>query len=139
MAELVGAISGVAGLAPLAAQLVEAAFKLKGLYKKARGAPQTILDLTDYLETTAEYLKLLERHQELDHGGGPLLERCISRCKDEAKKMEALVRKLQRTLERFAKLGRLYIAFKEPGVERMVEELDRSQNAVFRVYEHYCA
>ena len=53
MAEVLGAVSGAAGLLSLGLQLGDEAIKLKQLYHSVRNAPSILSDLTYDLDTAA--------------------------------------------------------------------------------------
>lgn len=138
MAETVGAVASVAGLVSLSLQLVESTQKLKRLYDASRDAPSTVADLCFELETSSLSLCLLDSHRNADIHGDELLGRCVTTCTRMVAKIEEAVGKVERLLQRSRVTGRMYMAFKEPEIERLLVEMEHAKSSLSFAYMSYC-
>jgi hypothetical protein len=138
MAEIFAAVASGAGLVSLAIQLLESSRKLKGLYNATKDAPQNVKDLCFDLETLSLQLRQLEQHRQHDHLDTELLGRCIAQCQRRTEKVGDLVDDMARYIRRSAMLGKLYAAFKEPEVEKLLDELERAKSSLSLTYISYC-
>ena len=138
MAEIFAAVASGAGLVSLAIQILESSRKLKGLYNATKDAPQNVKDLCFDLETLSLQLRQLEQHRQHDHLDTELLGRCIAQCQRRTEKVGDLVDDMARYIRRSAMLGKLYAAFKEPEVEKLLDELERAKSSLSLTYISYC-
>lgn len=138
MAEIFGAVASGAGLASLAIQLLESAHKLQNFYQACRNAPETVRDLAFELETMSLSLRHLERHRLEDDVDAELMIRCIRTCQSRTSRITALIRKMDRRLQSLRGFGKLYAAFKEPEMDKMLEELEHAKSAMNLAYLSYC-
>lgn len=138
MAEIFAAVASGAGLVSLAIQLLESSRKLKGLYDTAKDAPSNVKDLCFDLETLSLQLRQLEQHRQHDHLNTELLDRCIAQCQRRTDKVSDVVDDMARYIRRSAAFGRLYAAFKEPEVEKLLDELERAKSSLSFTYLNYC-
>lgn len=138
MAEIFGAVASGAGLASLAMQLLESAHKLHSLYDSCKNAPDTIQELSFELETMSLSLRHLERHRVEDSIESELLARCMSVCQTKTARITALVSRMDSRVQSFCGLGKLYAAFKEPEMDRMLDGLERAKSAISLAYMTYC-
>ena len=138
MAEIFGAVASGAGLLSLAVQLLESSRKLKGFYDASKGAPQTILELGFELETMSLSLRQLAFHRTAGSSGDELLGRCVDTCARMTTKIEVAVAKMESLLKRSHGLGRIFAAFKEPEVRRLLEDLERAKSSMLFAYMGYC-
>jgi hypothetical protein len=53
-------------------------------------------------------------------------------------KIEDAVIKIERLIQRRRMVGRLYMAFKEPEIRELLEELERSKSSMSFAYMSYC-
>jgi hypothetical protein len=138
MAEIFGAVASGAGLISLAIQLLESSQKLKGFYNATKDAPQAVADLGFELETMSLSLRQLEVHRRGDVGGDGLLGRCLLTCDRMVAKIEIAVSNMERQLQRSRNVGRLYAAFKEPDIRKLLEELEQAKSSMLFAYMSYC-
>lgn len=138
MAEIFAAVASGAGLVSLAIQLLESSQKLKGLYNATKDAPRNVKDLCFDLETLSLQLRQLEKHRQHDHLDTEPLDRCIAQCERRTGNVRDLVDDMARYLRRSAAFGRLYAAFKEPEMERLLDELERAKGSLSLTYISYC-
>jgi hypothetical protein len=138
MAEIFAAVASGAGLVSLAIQLLESSRKLKGLYNATKDAPRNVKDLCFDLETLSLQLRQLEQHRQHDHLDTELLDRCIAQCERRTEKVSDVVDDMARYIQRSVTFGRLYVAFKEPEVEKLLDELERTKSSLSLTYISYC-
>jgi hypothetical protein len=137
MAEIFAAVASGAGLVSLAIQLLESSRKLKGLYNASKDAPRNVKDLCFDLETLSLQLRQLEQHRQHDHPNTELLDRCITQCERRTEKVSDVVDDMARYIQRSVTFGRLYVAFKEPAVEKLLDELERAKSSLSLTYITY--
>jgi chromosome segregation ATPase len=138
MAEIFAAVASGAGLVSLTIQLLESSQKLKGLYNATKDAPKHVKDLCFELETLSLQLRQLEQHRQHDHLNTELLDRCIVQCERRTEEISDVVDDMARYMRRFAMLGKLYTAFKEPEVEKLLDKLERAKSSLTFAYMSYC-
>lgn len=138
MAEIFGAVASGAGLISLSMQLLESSQKLKGFYDSCRDAPETVRQLCFDLETMSMALRQFEQYRQNDVSGGDLLGRCILACDQAVAKIKTAVDKLDRLLSKARFAGRVYMGFKEPGVRRLLEEMEHAKSSMLLAYTSYC-
>nr|OQO25281.1 hypothetical protein B0A51_08844 [Rachicladosporium sp. CCFEE 5018] len=139
MAELLGVVAGGAGLASLAVQLVDSAEKLRSFCRASKNASQSINDLIFDIETLSLSLRHLERHQARgNNADSVLLERCVVACRSKAAQISDLVARMELKMRNFDKLGKLYVAFKEPEVKKLVDDMERAKSSIHFAYIMYC-
>jgi hypothetical protein len=137
MAEIFAAVASGAGLVSLAIQLLESSRKLKGLYDATKDASRIVKDLCFDLETLSLQLRQLEQHRQHDHPNTELLDRCIAQCERRTEKVSDVVDDMARYIQRSVTFGRLYVAFKEPAVEKLLDELERAKSSLSLTYITY--
>ncbi|KAM0722808.1 hypothetical protein Q7P37_002250 [Cladosporium fusiforme] len=138
MAETVGAVASAAGLISLSMQLVESSQKLKKLYKASRDAPSTIADLCFELETMSLSLRQLESHRNADILGDELLGRCVVTCTRMVAKIGEAVGKIERLIKKSSIAGRVYMAFKEPEIDKLLGEMEQAKSSMSFAYMSFC-
>ena len=138
MAEVFAAVASGAGLVSLSIQLVDSAQKLKKLFNASKDAPNTVADLCFELETMSLSLRQLNSHRNANITGDELLGRCFTTCTRMVMKIEVTVSKIERLMQRFHVGGRLYMAFKEPEIQGLLDELERAKSAMSFAYMSYC-
>jgi len=138
MAEVFAAVASGAGLVSLALQLLESSRKLKGLYNATKDAPRNVKDLCFDLETLSLQLRQLGQHRQHDHLDTGLLDRCVVQCERRIEKIRDVVDDMARYIRRSAAFGRLYAAFKEPEVEKLLDDLERAKSSLSLTYISYC-
>lgn len=138
MAEIFGAVASGAGLMSLAVQLLESSQKLKSFYNASRDAPQTIADLSFELETISLSLRQLVIHRQADISNDTLLVRCMTTCTLMTTKIEDAVKKMEHLLRKSRGIGRMYSAFKEPEIFKLLEGLEHAKSSMLFAYMGYC-
>ena len=138
MAEVFGAVASGAGLVSLSLQLIDSAQKLKKLYNASRDAPTFVADLCFELETMSLSLRQLNSHRNPSLTGDQLLGRCFTTCTRMVMKIEVAVEKIERLIQRCRAGGRLYMAFKEPEIRELLEEMERAKSSMSFAYMSYC-
>ncbi|KAK6441857.1 hypothetical protein LTR95_001912 [Oleoguttula sp. CCFEE 5521] len=139
MAELLGVVAGGAGLASLAVQLVDSAEKLRRFTKASKNASQSVDELVFEIETLSFSLRYLERHQARDNNAdSALLERCVVTCRAKVAQISDLVARMELKLRNFDRLGKLYVAFKEPEVTKLLDEMERAKSSIQFAYVMFC-
>lgn len=138
MAEIFGAVASGAGLLSLSMQLLESSQKLKGFYNASRDAPQTMADLSFELETMSLSLCQLVIHRQADISSDTLLGRCMMTCTLMTTKIEAAVDKIEHHLRKSRGIGRVYSAFKEPEILKLLEGLEQAKSSMLFAYMSYC-
>jgi hypothetical protein len=138
MAEIFGAVASAAGLVSLAIQLLESSQKLKSFYNVGKDAPQAVADLSFELETMSLSLRQLAIHRQADIASDALLGRCMMTCALMTTKIEAAVAKMEHFLRKFRSVGRIYAAFKEPEVMKLLEGLEHANSSMLFAYMSYC-
>ncbi|KAJ9609961.1 hypothetical protein H2200_006291 [Cladophialophora chaetospira] len=127
---VLGAVASGAGIISLSIQLAESALKLKRIYDAAKDAPRAISDIIDDLDTMAVALQQLEEHRQPSYSSEALLARCIDRCKKCAAVIQRLVDKMEDSMKRHPKSGRLYSAFKQRDVKELLDSLERAKTSL---------
>jgi hypothetical protein len=138
MAEIFGAVASGAGLMSLSMQLLESSQKLKSFYNASKDAPQTVADLSFELETMSLSLRQLVIHNQADITSDTLLGRCMMTCTLMTAKIEAAVDKMEHVLRKSRGVGRMYAAFKEPEVSKLLESLEHAKSSMLFAYMSYC-
>lgn len=111
MAEIVGLVSGGAGLASLAVQLGASAQALKSFCEKAKAAPELLRKLSFDLETLGLMLEEFEKYREEGAESlSLLLERCIVRLQSEVQNLDSYIARLRGRLERCRLRGRIWVS-----------------------------
>ncbi|KAK5184258.1 hypothetical protein LTR44_003765 [Exophiala sp. CCFEE 6388] len=133
-----GVVTGAAGLLSLGIELGESAAKLRSLYHAVKDAPKTISELASSLETMAMALSWLEIVRQRDPSSGDLLARCITDCERRTAEIKQAVDEMSRRLTNHRRIyGRLYTAFKEPAVKKLLDDLERAKSSLQLVYINY--
>lgn len=138
MAEVFAAVASGAGLVSLSIQLIDSAQKLKKLFNASKDAPATVADLCFELETMSLSLRQLNSHRNTNIAGDELLGRCFTTCTRMVMKVEVTVTKIERLIQRRHVGGRLYMAFKEPEIQDLLDELERAKSSMSFAYMSYC-
>ncbi|KAK6407551.1 hypothetical protein LTR95_018531 [Oleoguttula sp. CCFEE 5521] len=138
MAELLGVVAGGAGLASLAVQLVDSAEKLRSFCRASKNASQSVDELVFDIETLSLSLRHLEKHQARDSMDIAPLERCVVACRTKVGQISNLVARMGLTMRKFDKMGKLYVAFKEPEVKKLVDDIERAKSSIQFAYMMYC-
>jgi len=138
MAEIFGVVASGAGLLSLSIQLLESAQRLKGFYNASKNASQAVADLSFDLHTMSLSLRQLESHRRGDMLGDELLGRCITTCIRMIGKIESAMSKMEHQLQRSRKVGRMYAAFKEPEMRKLLEEMEQAKSSMLFAYVSYC-
>jgi hypothetical protein len=138
MAEIFGAVASGAGLMSLSMQLLESSQKLKNFYDASKDAPQTVADLSFELETMSLSLRQLVIHRQADISSDTLLGRCMTTCTLMTTKIEAAVNKMENLLRKSRSIGRMYAAFKEPEISKLLESLEHAKSSMLFAYMSYC-
>ncbi|KAL1588333.1 hypothetical protein WHR41_02781 [Cladosporium halotolerans] len=137
MAEIFAAVASGAGLVSLSIQLLESSRKLKELYSNSREAPDTVDNLYFELETLSLQLRRLERHRQHDHLDTEL-HRCITICEKKPLRVREVIDQMARYIRKSSGLGRLYTAFKEPEMRKLLEDLEKAKSSLSLAYASYC-
>lgn len=138
MAEVFAAVATGAGLVSLSIQLIDSAQKLKKLFNASKDAPITVGDLCFELETMSLSLRQLNSHRNANIVGDELLGRCFTACARMVMKIELTVTKIERLIQRRKIGGRLYMAFQEPEIQDLLNELERAKSSMSFAYMSYC-
>ena len=138
MAEIFGAVASGAGLISLSMQLLGCSQKLKSFYSASKDAPQTVADLSFELETMSLSLRQLVIHRQADISSDTLLGRCMMTCTLMTTKTEAAVNKMEHLLRKSRGIGRMYSAFKEPEISKLLESLEHAKSSMLFAYMSYC-
>lgn len=138
MAEVFAAVASEAGLVSLSIQLIDSVQKLKKLFNASKDAPTTLVDLCFELETMSLSLQQLDSHRNASIAGDELLGRCFTTCTRMVMKIEVTVTKIERLIQRWHVGGRLYMAFKEPEIQNLFDELERAKSSMSFAYMSYC-
>lgn len=138
MAEIFGAVASGAGLLSLSMQLLESTQKLKGFYDSSRDAPETVRNLCFDLETMSLSLRQIQRHRQIDLVGDELLGRCVVACERAIANIKAATDKMERLMRKAQFAGRLYTAFRDPEVRRLLEDMEHAKSSMSLAYMSYC-
>ena len=138
MAEIFGAVASGAGLMSLSMQLLESAQKLKGFYNACRDAPQAVAEISFELETMSLSLRQLVIHRQADISSDTLLGRCMMTCTLMTTKIETAVDKMEHHMRKSRSMGRVYSAFKEPEISKLLEGLEHAKSSMLFAYMSYC-
>lgn len=138
MAEVFTAVASGAGLVSLSIQLIDSAQKLKRLFNASKDAPATVADLCFELKTMSLSLRQLNSHRNADISGDELLGRCFTTCTRMVKKIEVTVTKIEYLVQKRHVGGRLYMAFKEPEIQDLLNEMERAKSSMSFAYMSYC-
>ena len=95
MPEVLGLVSGAAGLASLSIQLLTSAEALKGFLEDARNAPRFLGTLAFDIETIGIMLKEFDGYPRQDHEPiDALLERCVAGVRAEVRNINFYITRL---------------------------------------------
>lgn len=136
MAELLGIVSGGAGLLSLSLQLLDSSQKLKGFYHNVKNAPKMLDTLSFDLQTMSLMVRQFERYRQ-ESEDDPLLQRCIFRLQEDVKSINDLVKGLEARLTRSRILGKLSSAFNEPEILRSLNMLERAKSSMLLAHQMY--
>lgn len=100
MAELVGTVSGIAGIVSLAVQVGENLVKLKNFCEEVRNAPKGLLELLHYAKVLDMVLNNVPLSTE-----GPVIQSCVQLCEHAAEELRALISKLDAAMSSAKKGG----------------------------------
>lgn len=76
-------------------------------------------------------LRNLERHRQSGVLGDEVLSRCIVTCTEMVGKIESAVCKMERQLQKSRNVGKIYAAFKEPEIRKLLEDLAWAKNSMY--------
>lgn len=140
MTEVIGLVSGGAGLASLALQLMETAVKLKGLAKAYKQAPDSLERLTFEIETFGLVLEELERDRQAhDSPIDNLLTRCILSCQQSVHRIRGATDRLEKMIGRMKPFGKLMTALEEKETLQIFHELERAKSTLLQAHDLYLA
>jgi hypothetical protein len=142
MAEVVGIVASGAGIASLAIQLMETSQKLHTLYQASKDAPDTVNQLSFELTTMSKHIFQLKRmhhslNQSGDADGEELLGRCLYTCSRMSAKIRAAVDKVDHALQKSGFAGRVYMAFKEPEIRRLLDDMEQAKTSMILAHLQY--
>lgn len=142
MAEIIGVAASGAGLISLAIQLMESSQKLHALYHAIKDAPDTVNQLSFELTTLSKHILQLERlhdpqNESSDADCHELLGRCLSTCARMSAKIGTAVEKVERSLQKSMFAGRVYMAFKEPEIRRLLVEMEQAKTSMILAHLQY--
>ncbi|KAM0722591.1 hypothetical protein Q7P37_002032 [Cladosporium fusiforme] len=134
--------SSCAGIASLAIQLMESSQKLHALYHTSKDAPDTVVQLSFELATLSKHIRQLERLQDRTHQSGDadceeLLGCCIYTCARMSAKIKTAVDKVEHSLQKSRLTGRVYMAFKEPEIRKLLEEMEQAKTSMILAHLQY--
>ena len=139
MAEAVAAAANIAGLASLAIQLTHGIATLRRFYRSVRNASQTLEELISELEVISLAMSEVER-ETIGWDGklkAHLLNRCLQSCERGARRLNAVVEKIEKFENRPHVLGRVYIAIKEKEERDLLFDLERAKNSLAFAFQLY--
>lgn len=136
---ILGVVSAGAGLLSLSIQLFESAQKLKGLADNIRNAPGTLGDLEFDLQTMGLALQQLEKHRQQDSHDATLLARCLERCAVCTSRIQKAVDKMTAYSAKSSKLGKMYVAFKEKDLDKLLKDLEGAKSSLHLSLNMYWA
>ncbi|KAK3672303.1 hypothetical protein LTR78_007843 [Recurvomyces mirabilis] len=132
---ILGVVSGSAGLLSLTIQLGQGAIKLKRFCETAKAAPETIARVTHDLETIVWTLQQLKRHRHDDSQSAAVVDRCIDRCRSSASKFRDLVERVENRLKQRRSINaKLYAAIKEPEIQELMADLEKTKSSSLLAY-----
>ena len=138
MAEILGVVSGCAGLASLVLQLGENAAQLKKLYNDYQGAPETLRDTAYTMKTMQMILQSIQDDQELGGTCGfGILDRCIYMCRRRIEDISVIAAKLEKTMQQSKWRGKLRTASEDKEIEQLCVKLDRATAQLGLAYQLY--
>ena len=123
MAELLGLVSGGAGIASLAVQIGQAVVRLKELYDCMRNAPKEVTALVDELLLLA---RLLERLRS-DDDESDLWQECYEYCKRTRDTLSQLADQIATKLRTAKTRGRLKWVLNSDSIAKQREKLDSAK------------
>lgn len=139
MAEIFGAVASGAGLLSLSIELIESVQKLKSFYDASKNAPETVAQLCFDLETMSLSLRQLEQHQQQEIvDKNKLLARCVETCSRMVAKIQQAVSKIERVLQQSRMKGRVYMAFKDPEIRKLLSDMEHAKTSMSLAYMSYC-
>lgn len=138
MAELLGVVSGGAGLASLAIQLLGSVREIRGLYRSFKDAPEFLEDTLSDLETFGHTLQELERDRQSHNAvNSETVGRCVRTCQRAVGRVRLAVTKLEAAMKKSKTRGRLSTAFQQPEVSQLSDELDKAKTSLAWAFELY--
>lgn len=135
-----GVVTGGAGLVSLGLQLGDSAKRLKKMYNTVKDAPKALETLSFELETMALSLQLLDQqHQRLGSNSMEIVfARCLAMSQERTQVIQQIVDKMTRHMENHSRLrGKLYFAFKDQDVERLLCRLEKVKSSLQMAYAMY--
>lgn len=124
--ELLGAVSGAAGLASLVIQLSSGVVKLRALYNQSKKLPAHIQTITDDLEFIAQFLPVLEEIVADGMQESPIVVgRCMGSAEAVAGALECLLDKLPQTLQASSSRARIKLVMSSKTMLEDIQELQR--------------
>lgn len=139
MAEAIGLAANIAGIASLAIQLTQGIATLRRFYRSIRNASETLEELISELEVISLAMNEVEREAlTRDRAMKPnLLKQCLQSCERGARRLNAVVEKIEKFEDRPHILGRVYIAIKEKEERDLLFDLERAKNSLAFAFQLY--
>lgn len=142
MAEIIAIAASGAGLASLAIQLMESSQKLHSFYHTCKDAPDTVNQLSFELTTLSKHILQLQRLKDQQNQAGDaeceeLLDRCLHDCARMSAKINTAVKKIEQSLQKSSFVGRVYTAFKEPEIRKILAEIEQAKTHMILAHLQY--
>lgn len=130
MPELLGVISGGAGLLSLGLQLAETALALKRLRDGYKHAPETLSDMAEEIETLGLLMLHVEASFASDDALGAVAARCLNMCRTRCNNIQKLTNKLDAALRRSEAFGRLRTAMADKDIQQLLALLEGAKSSL---------
>ncbi|KAL9615886.1 MAG: hypothetical protein Q9160_009181 [Pyrenula sp. 1 TL-2023] len=131
MAEALGIVAGVVGISGFAGQLAGGVLKLTSLYKHVKNADQEVLILTEEIASFASVLEHAEsKFVYAQTPIPPFLVKCYRDCDNLVGQLNALIREMEKRLQRQKVSERIRYTFKRDTILELRSGLARAQQTL---------
>lgn len=134
MAELLGVVSGGAGLISLAIQLGDSALKLKRFYDNVRKAPQELEDLIFEIQTLGISLSEIDRTQ---HGQPGLPPDVMTGCRKWTQQIKEVADEMEKSIQKRRLLGAAKMALSRGRLNELCTKLERAKTLLMLAFQLY--
>jgi hypothetical protein len=141
MAEAIGVVSGIVGLAAFSLELSKSVVKLKDFAKDVRNAPKEVADLLIELENLANILELLAKQGSTHPPQDEILNASLQFCQAALQQMSSMTNQLEVEIRSKRRRTSLKVALKAETITKLLDRLERSKsnlNLAYSLYDRTC-
>jgi hypothetical protein len=139
MAEVLGAVGSIVGVAAFAQQLAQSVYKIKRFCDNVRNAPSELQDTLEHIANMVALLENLGQEAALDHEAshlpaGAILKQCLELCRRAAERINSIANDLQNELQTRKRRAAIHIVIRQDAMDKLLTRLDRSKSDLVLAY-----